>query len=83
MFTTIKKLASYAEQARWMHTRINAAADGEWAQAGWVKHPSGVKPVFRLHDGTPIVLVNGVHHRSVLVQTFDPTALKATEEECY
>jgi hypothetical protein len=84
--TTLKKtLRGYSTQARYYAAgNIEAQADEQFLVIGWVRlGPAIVKPVFRHTDGTPVVLMDGRDHLTVLVCAVEPQAVVATEEQAW
>ena len=83
--TTLKKtLRGYTTQARYYAQHMANDGADEFVQIGWVRlGPVSVKPVFRHADGTPVVLMDGRDHLTVLVCAVDPQAVVATEEEAW
>ena len=82
--TTLKKtLRGYSAQARYYAAgNIELQDDEQFRVIGWTRlGPAIVKPVFRHADGTPVVLMDGRDHLTVLVCAVEPEAVVATEDE--
>ena len=84
--TTLKKtLRGYSTQARYYAAgNIELQDDEQFRVIGYVRlGPAIVKPVFRHADGTPVVLMDGRDHLTVLVCAVDPREVVETEEQAW
>ena len=84
--TTLKKtLRGYSTQARYYAAgNIELQDDEQFLVIGWARlWPAIVKPVFRHADGTPVVLMDGRDHLTVLVCAVKADAVVDSEEAAW
>jgi hypothetical protein len=82
--TTVASLRGYTTQARYYAANMAVEPDDSWTRAGWQSmSPYAPRPVFRLKDGRPVVIVNGSNHLTVNVCQVNADDIRATEDECF
>ena len=78
-----KTIKGYTAQARFYARHLEQGPTDEWVQLGWIPDRGGSKPVFQMVSGPAIAIYQGIDHLTVHIQGIDPTAIRATEEECF